>query len=324
MLEAGNGRVLWTRCRAPCARSRQPYPYGRFFHICPVNADMLLVQTSGGRRWLLDAAIGTIVHDAPTASEPWPRSPIVLPDGNVCIIADAASVILIDPSSGRELWTHRLPGVTTRTGEAPKATAGPHTLLMAWAMNIGWRVQQLDLTTGKSLWSDPPLINTSQLDVDSWSQDAKTIYGVQDRVLFARSLKDGSVLWTQALAGPSGHWRTQRFGDALLAYANETKGRRFQFRWLAGALQWTEWLAPEEKPGRDYLIVCCDPKTGRLVQRLNFMVDSQSVARLVTDDAGVLPGLAMETVEGRPLVHLSAQGLVVAVGGRAWGLTAAK
>ena len=61
---------------------------------------------------------------------------------------------------------------------------------------------------------------------------------------------------------------------------HETKGRRFQFRWLAGALQWTEWLAPEEKPGRDYPIVCCDPKTGRLVQRLNFMVDSQSVARL--------------------------------------------
>ena len=218
MLDAENGRVLWARW-APGARLRQPYPYGRFFHVFPVNADMLLVQTSGGRRWLLDAATGTIVHDAPTASEPWPRSPIVLPDGNVCIIPDAESILLLDPSSGRELWTHRLPGVTTRTGKAPKATAGPHTLLMAWAMNIGWRVQQLDLATGKSLWSDPPLINTSQLDVDSWSQDAEAFYGVKDRVLFARSLKDGSVLWTQALAGPSGHWRTQRFGDALLAYA---------------------------------------------------------------------------------------------------------
>jgi outer membrane protein assembly factor BamB len=322
-LDAEKGRVLWTRW-APGARLRQPYPYGRFFHVFPVNAEMLLVQTSGGRRWLLDAATGAVLHDAPTASEPWPRSPVLLPDGGVCITPDAESVLLLDPASGRDVWTHRLAGVTTRTGEAPRMTAGSNALLMAWALNIGWRVQRLDPTTGKSLWSEPPLINTGELDVEGWSQDADAFYGVRDHTFFARSLKDGSLLWRQPLAGPSGRWRTQQFGDALLAYPLESKGWRFQFRWLTAALQWTECSPPEEKPGRGYPVVCCDAKTGRLVQRLDFAVDSQSSAHLDSAEAGVLPTFAMERAERRPLVQVLNHGLVIAVGGRVWGLSATK
>jgi outer membrane protein assembly factor BamB len=322
-LNTEDGRVLWTRW-APGARLYQPYPYGRFFHVFPVNAEVLLVQTSGGRRWLLDAATGAILHDAPTTSEPWPRSPITLPDGGICIVTDAESILLLDPASGRDVWTHRLSGVTTRTGEAPRVTAGTHALLMAWAMNIGWRVQRLDPTTGKPLWSDPPLINTGELDVEGWSQDADAFYGVQDRTLFARSLKDGSLLWRQSLTGPSGRWRTQRFGDALLAYPIEGKGWRFQFRWLTAALQWTGCSPPEEKPGRGYPVVCCDAKTGRLVQRLDFLVDSRSVARLDSAGADVLPAFTAEKMEKHPFVYVSVQGMIAVVNGRAWGLTAAK
>ncbi len=277
-LDAESGRVLWTRW-APSARLRQPYPYGRFFHVFPVNSEVLLVQTSGGRRWLLDAATGAVLHDAPTTSEPWPRAPVLLANGGVCIIPEAESVLLLDPTSGRDVWTYRLVGVTTRTGEAPKATAGPNALLMACALNIGWRVQRFDPATGKPQWADPPLINTGELDVEGWSHDADAFYGVQNRTLFARSLKDGSLLWRQSLAGSLGRWQTQRSGDALLAYPLEGKGWRFQFRWLAAAVQWTECSPPEEKPGRGYPVVCCDAKTGRLVQRLDFAVDSQSAAR---------------------------------------------
>jgi outer membrane protein assembly factor BamB len=322
-LNADNGSVLWARW-APGARLCQPYPYGRFFHVFPVNTGVLLAQTSGGRRWLLDATTGAVLHDAPTVSEPWSRSPVLLPDGNVCIIPDAETVLLLDPVSGRDLWSYRLPGVTTKTGEAPRVTAGAHALLMTWALNIGWRVQRLDQATGKPLWNEPPQINTGELDVESWSQDADAFYGVQDRTLFARSLKDGLLLWRQPLAGPSGRWRTQRFGDTLLAYPIESKGRRFQFRWLTAALQWTGCSPPEEKPGRGYPIVCSDAKTGRLVQRLDFMVDSQSDARLDPAWGGVLPAFAMETTEGQSVVRVSAQGMIVVVNGKAWGLSAAK
>ncbi len=169
-----------------------------------MSTDILLVQTSGGRRWLLDAAPGNLLHDDPTAGEPWPRAPVLLPDGGVCITPDAGTVVCLDPASGREVWTYTLPGVTTRTGEAPRLAVGPDDLVLAWATNIGWRLQRLDPATGKRAWDDPPLVNVGELDVDGWSVDAGAFYGVQDRVLFARSLKDGGVLREQPLAGPAG------------------------------------------------------------------------------------------------------------------------
>ena len=133
--------------------------------------------------------------------------------------------------------------------------------------------------------------------MDGWSVDADAFYGVQDRVHFARSLKDGAVLWERPLAGPPGGWRTRRVGDALLVYPAEIRGARFQFRWLASALQWEGWLSSESESGRSYPVVRCDAKTGRLVQRLNFPVGSRSVARLDPDGGGVLPAFVAETVE---------------------------
>ena len=204
-LDVESGRVLWTRW-APGARLRQPAPDGRFFHLVPVSADMVLAQTAGGHRWLLDAATGSLLHDDPTAAEPWPRPPVLAPDGGVCLTPDARTIVRLDLAFGREVWTYTLPGVTTRTGAAPRLAVGPDALLLAWATNIGWRLQRLDQATGKPTWADPPLVNAGALDVDGWAMDADAFYGVQDRVLFARSLKDGTVLWEQPLAGPAGRW----------------------------------------------------------------------------------------------------------------------
>ena len=321
-LDAENGRVLWTRW-APGARLRQPPPDGRFFHVFPVNADVLLVQTSGGRRWLVDAATGNLLHDDPTAGEPWPRVPVLLTDGGVCITTDARTVVRLDPASGRDVWTFTLPGATTRTGEAPRLAVGPHALLLAWATNIGWRLQRLDLATGNPMWAEPPLVNVGELDADGWSVDEDAFYGVQQGTLFARSLKDGVVLWQRPLATP-GRWRTRRVGDALLAYPTATPGVRFQFRWSAGALQWEGWVPPQDETSHSYPVVCCDAKTGRLVQRLNFPVEAQALLRLDDDRGGVLPTFSVETVEAAPLFHLSAEGLVVTASGRAWRLLAAK
>ena len=321
VLDAESGRALWAR-RALGAGLRQPYPGGRFLHVAPVGGDLLLVQTAGGHRWLLDAATGRRLHDDPTASEPWPRPPVPLADGRVLLTPDARTVVLLDPASDREVWTYILPGMTTRTGEAPQLSVGPDAVLAAWATNIGWRVQRLDRATGQPAWTDPPLFNVGDLDVDGWSQDADAFYGVQDRVLFGRSLKDGAVLWQQPEAGPAGRWRTLRVGGSLFAYPIPARGARFQFRWLLGRLQWEGRLPSEEELGRGFPIACHDPRTGRLVQRLNFPVAPQSFARMDPDEAGVLPVFTMEQGEGRPLVQLSSHGLVVALAGGAWGLSA--
>jgi outer membrane protein assembly factor BamB len=321
-LDAETGDVLWAR-RAPGASLRQPYPDGRFWHVLASDEE-ILVQTSGGRRWLIDSATGRLLHDDPTATEPWPCDPVRAPNGRDLIATDARTVALLDPASGRDLWTYTLPGATTRTGEAPRIVAGPNALLLAWPTNIGWRMQRLDPATGKPTWDEPPLLNVGQLDVDGWSQDAEAFYGVQDRILFARSLNSGSVLWEQALVGPPGRWRTRRTGDVLFAYPVETRGAQFQFRCLFVGLQWEGRLALEDASGRGFPILCYDPKTGRLGQRMNLAVAPQSFAHLDSSLAGLLPALRLNPVEGSPLVSLSASGLLVALPGRAWALTAAK
>ena len=277
-LDADSGRVLWTRW-APGARLRQPPPDGRFFHVFPVNADVLLVQTSGGRRWLLDAATGNLLHDDPTASEPWPRVPVRLPDGGICITPDARTVVLLDPASGREVWTYTLPGATTRTGEAPRLTVGPHALLLAWATNIGWRLQRLDPATGKPLWTDPPLVNVGELDVEGWSQDGDAFYGVQDRVLFARSLKDGAVLWQRPLAGPAGRWRTRRVGDAC----SPTRCRRraaISIPLAGGCVTMGRMATPAREAGPRLSDRVLRPENGAAGAATEFPGRPQSFARL--------------------------------------------
>ncbi len=319
-VDAESGRVLWAR-RARGAGLRQPYPDGRFLHVTPAGGD-LLVQTSGGRRWLLDATTGRLLHDDPTPVEPWPRPPTASPDGGVLLTTDARTVTMLDPTSDRDVWTYTLPGVTTRTGEAPRLSAGPDAVLLAWPTNIGWRVQRLDRNTGGPAWTEPPLLNVDDLDVDSWSQDGDAWYGVQDRVLFARSLKDGSVLWEHSTARPSGRWRTERVGGSLLAYPVQARGAQFQFRWLRGRLQWEGSLPPEDEPGRGFPVEWRDARTGRLVQRLNFPVAAESFVRLDSDGAALWPAWTVGPVERHPLVLPSAQGLIVALAGRAWGLAA--
>ena len=304
----------------------QPYPDGRFWHVIPADADVLLVQTSGGRRLLLDAATGRVLHDDPTATEPWPRDPVRSP-GGVYVTTDARNVVLLDPASGRDVWTYTLPGVTTRTGAAAAGRLRAERPARGVGHEHWLALQRLDPATGNPIWDESPLLNVAAVDVDGWSQDADAFYGVQDRVLFARSLKSGLVLWQQPLAGPPGHWRTRRIGDVLFAYPIETCGARFQFRWLFGALQWEGRLALEEESGRGFPVLCFDPKMGRLVQRINLAIVPLSSARLDPEMADVLPAVKarlLDDVNAGPLLDLSTSGLVVGLSGRAWGLSAAK
>ncbi len=233
---------------------------------------------------------------------------------------------MLDPASDREVWTYILPGMTTRTGEAPRLSVGPDAVLLAWATNIGWRVQRLDRATGQPIWADPPLFNVGDLDVDGWSQDADAFYGVAgSRPL--RPIAEGrrGVVGTAGgraggpLADAAGRRQPVRLSHSRRA------ARNFNSVGCWGGYNGKVGFPPEEESGRGFPVACHDARTGRLVQRLNFPVAPQSFARLDPDETRRAAGVRRwGTVEGRPLVQLSAHGLVVAAAGRAWGLSAMK
>ncbi len=129
-----------------------------------------------------------------------------------------------------------------------------------------------DPAKGTPLWGEPPLVNVGELDVNSWCVDADAFYGVQDRRPF-RPVAEGQRRIMGTAVGGAGGFVADSAGRRLRLWSptrRRRRPRRFQFRWLAAALQWEGWFPPEGESGRGYPVVCCDAKTGRLVQRLNF------------------------------------------------------
>jgi hypothetical protein len=334
-LDGMTGAVLW-HCWAPGAEFRLPYPQGRFAPGYHAGPRTVLLQATAGKRLLLDGATGRTLHEAATARHPWPRPPLALDERTLCLVTDERHVVLIDTFTGRDVWTHTLTGASTLSGEAPQVFGRGETLLLVTARNIGYRLQRLDRATGKPSWSRSPLLLTAALDVSLWALDREAVYHVQDQVLIARSLTAGQVLWEQRLGeGSSAAWQVRRGEGWALAYpavdtapasAGASAARRFRFRSPAGSLQWD--YGPLLAPGGAFPVLCCDPKTGRPVQRLNIRPQPQArTARQVrSTQGGRGRSLALRTSpllasEAGPVVRFSPLRAVVAVGGDVWGLS---
>jgi outer membrane protein assembly factor BamB/tetratricopeptide (TPR) repeat protein len=325
-LEPETGRVLWQR-QAPGAAFREPAPWGRFFPGCDAGAGTVLVQTSSGRRRLLDSGTGRLVHEAGAGHEPWPRDPLVLDERTVCLVPDDRRVLLLDRRTGQERWTWTQKGFSTRTGEAPLALGDARTVLVLAATNLGYELYRLDRETGKPCWPRPCLLNLRRADAVGWALDNGTVYYARDNILCARSLEDGRLLWEQALGGEAKAWHVRRLRDAVVAYPAQTRAVRLQFRWLFGSVQWKMGYPGEAGEERDFSVVCCDPGTGKVVERLNFQSEAPRVRTQVRPESGntVLPrcwasrGLAPDP---QPGVQFLERGLVIVRGGKIWALGA--
>ena len=223
--------------------------------------------------------------------------------------------MLFDGRSGKTLWKQVIPQSTTLTGEAPQLVVEGSNILLLTPNNLGCALQRLDHATGKPLWAVAPLLEPkAPLDTAGWSLDKTAVYYVQDQVLTARSLADGTILWRQALAGTNGPWRTRRLGDAVLAYPAETGGRRFQFRWQMFSVQWEMDHSREVGVGRGLPVSCCDAKSGRLVERLNLLAGPPHVWTRLGFAAPSRPDTA-------PQVLLTRSEVVIAIDSTVWRYT---
>ena len=221
-----------------------------------------VVQTSSSRRWLLDPAAGNALHDDPTAGEPWPRSPVVLPDGSGCGTHGRPDGRALEPGSGQRHVDVHAPRRDHAPGEAPRLAVGPDALLLAWATNIGWRCKGATWRPASRAWGDPPLVNVGELDVDGWAGGRRRLLRRSGPRPLRPIDEDGAVLWERPFAGPAGSWRTRRVGDTLFVYPTAMAGAS-SIPLAGGCVQWEGWLPPEGESGRSYPVVCCDRETGQ-------------------------------------------------------------
>jgi outer membrane protein assembly factor BamB/tetratricopeptide (TPR) repeat protein len=284
-LDADSGRVLWIQW-APGGPVRPLAPAGRFYPFYHAGEERLIVQTSGGKLWVLDAATGQRIQEMATCRTPWPQPPQVLDPGRVSLVTDARHVLLFNPSAARPLWVYEVEHAASLTGEAPEVLGDGNVLLLLIRRNYGVEIDCLDARTGRSRWE--ALVGREPFAARSATVDEHAVYWAVRGVLHARAMADGKPLWEAPLTGAVGPWRT-------------TRTRRHLVAWPDGA-----------RSTGEYPIAVFDPKDGQLIERLNFRVGPVSPASSGGDTGA---GLA---------VQLFGHGAAVVVRDEAWGLTAAR
>jgi outer membrane protein assembly factor BamB len=323
-LNAGSGQVLWHRCAPGSAFALAP-PQGLFFPHYYAGPECVLIQTGTGRRWRLDAATGRRLQDE-AADVPSPQTPLRLDEHNLCLVSGPRQVVLLDPATGSRRWTFQLTGSTTLSGEPPRIVGNAAALLVVIPSNVGYFLQRVNLLTGKGSWPRPQLLRLDHAGTSGWALDDTAVYYARGAFLCARSLDTGDLLWERSLPGPAQDWRVFRLRDQLLVFPAAPAAPGFLFRWLFGSLQWTMSVPSGARGRHDLPVLCCDPQSGRLVQRLNFRPPpTPALVRVrTTEEANVLPTLLGTRERALPLcptVSYCQGRLIVALPGVVWAVT---
>ena len=290
------GALLWVRW-APDALLELPPPRGLFSVHFHAGEDTILVQCSR-RRWLLDASTGRRMHETVDDRELWRQPPLALDERSLCIIADNKNLELIDAKTGRRQWFRRPTGGTVFSGETPSVLGNGNVLFFVQPLNVGYSLIRLDPASGKPLWSRPLLLDAKELQPNAWSLDAEALYTIEEGQLTARSTADGKVVWQRPLRGFV-RWQTHRVGSSLVVSPS-------------GAIEW-QWSS---LLGREAMcpVAFYDPKTGQLIQRCHFRLETPLPPR-------ILASLSRKGSGCNSFVRFDSPQPFVAVGGDLWGLT---
>jgi outer membrane protein assembly factor BamB len=276
-MNAETGEILWSRW-APAARLGLAEPSGKFNPHYLVQQDRVLIQTTGGRRWLLAARTGQTIQDVATGLQQWLQSPVALDkDDGFCLSAEPDRLVRLG-IDGQQLGSYELGHPMTLRGELPQLIHGPGASpLVLVPRNYGTTVRRLATAVGASDLEDR-LLSTNNLEVEEVTFDGRALYHVSENTLYANALADGKALWTSPLSGPKGHWRVMLAGKNLIV-------------WPVGS--------PIGKGASSFSVSLYESETGRLVQRLNLASS---------------PG--KKAARNLPVVHVSTQGMIVAVPGQ--------
>jgi outer membrane protein assembly factor BamB len=314
-LDVETGRVLWTRW-APNGSLNLPAPRGRFFACYRAGPSRILLQASAGRRWLLDAATGRLLDDAPASTRPWAAPPRLLDAHTLLLVDGNRRVLALDIQTGKERWHHDLAGWTTWSGEPPQVLARGDTLLLLSPTNAGYRFGPLDRDGGKTAWTHRFPVQLKRVDTASWALDDERVAFAHDHFLAVHSLADGRLVWERPLPEASS-WTVRRVGDALLAYPETAPRRLFRFLSLGGSLQW-EKDEPLDAPA-GWPLLCFDFRSGELIQRMNFPAFPRAHRRPGTPGSLVVAS-SLAPASGVSPLRLGPRGGVVSLAGDVWGL----
>ncbi|HLN27374.1 MAG TPA: PQQ-binding-like beta-propeller repeat protein [Gemmataceae bacterium] len=320
-LDIDTGQVLWSFW-APAGRLGHSYPGGRLSGRYHAGNDGVLIQTTSGKQFVLDARNGRTLGESDKARNHWAPSFLTAEGSRVILARDVGHVSAWDLATGKEMWCSALEWPDSLVGQAPELLGTRTALLVLTRHNYGTYLECFDPATGIRQWPAGRFLGVRPVELEGGAMDERAAYFTMDGALCAYSLNEGKVLWRYHLPGSAVHWRTARTANYLFTYPCGSKAIQVQGSWLSKHLELKAMLPVREEY---HPVLVLDAKTGSLVQRLNFpaalpklsLCDNRSAAFVPFPSVGIQRVIVEEPA---PTLHVSEHGLTWAFQGSAWGL----
>jgi len=320
-LDIDTGQVLWSFW-APAGRLGHSYPGGRFDGRYHAGNDGVLIQTSAGKQFVLDARNGRTLGETETARKRW-ATPFLTGEGSrVILAADVGHVSAWDLATGKEMWRSATEWPSSLVGQAPELLGTGTALLVLTRHNYGTYLECFNPATGRRQWPAGRFLGVRPVELEGGAMDERAAYFTMDGALCAYSLNEGKILWRYHLPGSAVHWRTMRTANYLIAFPSGSKAIQGQWSWLSRHLELKAILPMREEY---HPVLVLEAKTGSLVQRLNFPAALPKLSLCDNKNAAFspFPSVRIEQAileEPAPMLHVSERALTWAFQGSTWAL----
>jgi len=262
-LEAGSGKVIWTRTFAAPERTKEDYRVWWGFAGSPLVLADRLVLAVGTAGTALDKLTGKTLWES-GSGRPGYSSPVPFTQGQQACLALASGheVVAVDTQTGQVLW--RLPWRTTWDQNAADVIVAGGRLLVSSGHGVGGALFDVTSVPPAQLWRNTDLRNEIGSSV-LWQGH---VYGYDFRQLRCLDWENGRVVW----AAPESSLGTVMVADGKVIALEQT-GRLVVFEATAAAckplaqaqtLGGRCWSAPALAAGRLFVrnatgdVVCLD------------------------------------------------------------------
>lgn len=290
--DRATGRACWALDSRQ--RPRLPEPVvesGPRFLAAVAFEDRLLVQLSTGRRWLLDAATGKVLHEADTADRAWPTRSAIVADG-------PGRVTRLD-AAGKAVWQYDAGREASLTGDAAGVRVLGGSAFVVVRRGHGTEIDRVSAAAGVPRWRDrPAVLPTHAVDPAAFAADDERLYVPAADKLTAFKLDTGRPAWSVDLP-PAAGWHAVVAQNRLVllpthaVHPDATAGfeslLRFpHLRRLVGLLPAAADLARGTVP-----VMVCDPATGRVQQQLSIPAAGPTAVDVAVDGVWIAAGGAL-------------------------------
>jgi len=258
-LDVEAGRFLWQRW-APGAPILDTEEGAGFSEHYLATDDVILLQTTNGRYFGVDAVTGRVMYRQEHDSARWNCPPVLLENQRAVFPLDAEHIVCMDLATGNFLWNKPIDGWPSLAGTAAQIRRDGSNLLIVVERNFGYEFERWNLETGKRNLG-LVFLGRERVDLARAGITTEGYVFANGKTVRAISRDDGKLLWTMPLpaSGRIG-WHVRAIRGAVLVYPDEALPETVASVPLPWPAQYHVFMR------REFPLLVVDAKTGKVLQ----------------------------------------------------------